>query len=176
MLGLSNSEPIARDNNHFIGSIKDHCCFFRGIRFYNNLFRRIITCCWLLQTHCTKDHIGQGPVHSFAHNIGQNKPGCAHQCARNDKAVIHQDKPGGCGGHTGIRIQQWNDNGHICTANWDCKCNAHDGRNGSNRIKIIHVTWWLNNMMPNKNDRQSHETIKDLMSRKNNRLSADESL
>ncbi len=86
-----------------------------------------------------EENVGEGAIHRFGHVHGEDEAGGAVERAGDDEQFAIEDEAHGCGGKSGVGIQQRDHGGHIGAADGDDHQHAEDQRNYEHQREEMNV-------------------------------------
>src|SRR5271170_7813882 len=128
VLGLGDGHAVAGDDDYFVGGGENGGGFFGGGAADGaSLFGSGAGDLFLAEG--AEEHVGEGAIHRFGHIYGEDEAGGAIEGAGDDEQFAIEDETHGCGGESGIGIQQRDDGGHIGAPDGNDHEYAEDQRN-----------------------------------------------
>ena len=97
VLRLRDGHAVAGDDDHFVGG-RENGGGLLGRGAVNWLGFRGAGSCDLHLTEGAEEDVGEGTVHRFRHDDGEDESGGTVECAGDDQEFVLQNESHGCGG------------------------------------------------------------------------------
>src|SRR5580704_9547408 len=128
VLGLGDGHAVSRNNYYLVSGGEDRGGFLgrravHGTSLFGGGARD------LFLPERAEEDVGEGAIHRFGHIYGEDEAGSAVERAGDDEQFAIENEPHGCGGKSGVGIQQRDDGGHIGAADGNDHQHAEDQRN-----------------------------------------------
>ena len=118
MLCLRHRHAVSRDNDHTAGILQNKGRVFRTAGSDSSI-TQIFARPSCFAAEAAKDHIEEGPVHPFAHDVAEDRAGGADQRAGHDQRHVRQSEADTAGRPAGIAVQHGDYDGHVRAADRD---------------------------------------------------------
>src|ERR1700730_9588809 len=90
-------------------------------------------------SEAAEEHVGEGAIHGLGHDYGENEAGGAVEGAGDDQQLAIKHEAHGCGGETGVRVQERDDGGHVRAADGNDQHHAEDERDDDHGGEEFHL-------------------------------------
>src|SRR5207237_6673851 len=115
------------------------------------------------RTEGAEEDVAERAAHGIAHQLGEQRAGCADEGAGHDQREIPENEPAGGDGEAGKRIQHGNDDRHVRSADGQYKGDTKDQAEGQQRDEDDRRRSDRHQVDREGDDRQRQESVDDLL-------------